>query len=1045
MKHLTLYSIKISLLLLCIPIYSFATLTDINFTNIEGTFDTQQVDRTLNNGTWSSYTKGADASASILDGEITLYQQWGIHAPNDIAKYAKLKFTYNDNSPNKPWRVSTNLKWLPNLPETDHGSAIQAFSLYNIDENSTDPLFSIWMTGSLTATESSYCTTIHWKTPTESGSHLLQKLTLTKDDFTDFKIEYDPTSGFVLLKIGDAKIHQGNTNKNIHFNQILISNEVEFGFPEAPGKLQIADVTVELTNPHPVILHGIANGDFNKGYFGDVTNGTWTTLANLAPSAKVEWDNLVDDESNGFIKLINNWFPHTARISYVDDSKTAKDSPWIISVDLKGEYTRHYRNDIFYLADALGNTIFSLNIKGSTTSSYSSYHSSITWIAGTLSGSVSDIVEISTNFFQKLEIEYNPISGQAIGRIANKVIFDVFTTKDLQVKEVGVENNTNSSTWDPGILYVDNFKSQLSTDLSNTIILHNIEKGDFNNLSAEGTGTVTNGWWQGASTSTGNVNWDSQSKVSVEGADNHIELWQNWENHWASITYNDYNTTPTYQSWKVAADLKRTFSSGSRKDKMQFQNIDGNTIFEIAFSKNCMQWNYFDEDDFSTIQSEVFNNSNLSGENFENIALSYNPLTGEIIVYRNGATIFSTIVNIRINISKISFSNNTTTWDPGTFYIDNVKAYPIQNRNIIFRGIATKSLDFDVLERIKQKYGANQIRYYISPFYEARNRYYSSWVNNDYDPEKLNSFQYWHQEISKLSENLKGARKLGLSVIINVHQTPALLVRKDSYDNEGNLVISLLQDEIWDTNEASENFKLCWREITDRTQHLNQNIWLELFNEPNVNGNNTDVEQKEWNELAQQTIDQIRGQNLPSGFDNYNNQFVDRIHPIVFAPGPGAIDKGFRFAPLMKDHYLPIIYTIHSWEFANYTHHVKDTNGNFSLTRPTKNDLRGYLNIAKTFQSFYDVRILVGEFGALHLVPERTQWIKENIDIFEEYGWDWQYWAWDSPFSVEKEYLGEFPDPNDPVGPYIDKYFDAQSDSDYTEVGMILKSIFELN
>jgi hypothetical protein len=312
-----------------------------------------------------------------------------------------------------------------------------------------------------------------------------------------------------------------------------------------------------------------------------------------------------------------------------------------------------------------------------------------------------------------------------------------------------------------------------------------------------------------------------------------------------------------------------------------------------------------------------------------------------------------------------------------------------------------------VLRAIK-KYGANQVRYFIAPKYECKAQYNSQTT----DPLFVNTYPFWNAHISTLSSDLENARKLGLAVVINVHQTPSL-----NWSTQPN---------IWDNNDENEKFKLCWRQITDCTQHLDQVIWLELYNEPNVNTADNGAKQTAWNSIAQQTIDQIRGQNLPAGFTNYNNAFVDRKHPIIFCSGPGALDWGFRFAPLMRDDYFPIIYTLHQWKDEIYTQYGSDNDKNKIIPnwfpdRKSKNDIRIYLKQSKIFQDFYKTKMWVGEFGVYKYSKERDLWIKDHIDLFEEYGWDWQFWCWDGGF---------FPEIN--------------FEPDSTTVGSILFSAFQL-
>lgn len=68
-----------------------------------------------------------------------------------------------------------------------------------------------------------------------------------------------------------------------------------------------------------------------------------------------------------------------------------------------------------------------------------------------------------------------------------------------------------------------------------------------------------------------------------------------------------------------------------------------------------------------------------------------------------------------------------------------------------------------------------------------------------------------------------------------------------------------------------------------------------------------------------------------------------------------------------------------------------------------KETLRKKLQPVRDFQLAYNVPIYVGEFSAIRWAPGACEYLRDCIDIFEEYGWDWSYHAfreWDG-WSVE--------------------------------------------
>lgn len=67
--------------------------------------------------------------------------------------------------------------------------------------------------------------------------------------------------------------------------------------------------------------------------------------------------------------------------------------------------------------------------------------------------------------------------------------------------------------------------------------------------------------------------------------------------------------------------------------------------------------------------------------------------------------------------------------------------------------------------------------------------------------------------------------------------------------------------------------------------------------------------------------------------------------------------------------------------------------------------MRKVLESALRFQQTYNVPIYIGEFSAIRWAPDQSayRYLKDAIELFEEYGWDWSYHAYRewSGWSVE--------------------------------------------
>jgi hypothetical protein len=87
-----------------------------------------------------------------------------------------------------------------------------------------------------------------------------------------------------------------------------------------------------------------------------------------------------------------------------------------------------------------------------------------------------------------------------------------------------------------------------------------------------------------------------------------------------------------------------------------------------------------------------------------------------------------------------------------------------------------------------------------------------------------------------------------------------------------------------------------------------------------------------------------------------------------------------------------------------------------------KERLREAMAPAIDFQREFNVHIHVGEFSAIRWAPDESayNYLRDCIELFEEYGWDWSYHAyreWDG-WSVEH---GADPKDHRPAGETTDR------------------------
>ncbi len=111
---------------------------------------------------------------------------------------------------------------------------------------------------------------------------------------------------------------------------------------------------------------------------------------------------------------------------------------------------------------------------------------------------------------------------------------------------------------------------------------------------------------------------------------------------------------------------------------------------------------------------------------------------------------------------------------------------------------------------------------------------------------------------------------------------------------------------------------------------------------------------------------------------------------------------GFTTMPVLNDPH--VIYSFHFYSPHSYCNQGILSYPGYTATYPGPNSmwgtapytnwdqetLRGEIQDVIQFKNAHpDKRILVGEFGVLRWAPGADQWLRDCIELFEEYGWDW--------------------------------------------------------
>jgi endoglucanase len=202
-----------------------------------------------------------------------------------------------------------------------------------------------------------------------------------------------------------------------------------------------------------------------------------------------------------------------------------------------------------------------------------------------------------------------------------------------------------------------------------------------------------------------------------------------------------------------------------------------------------------------------------------------------------------------------------------------------------------------------------------------------------------------------------------------------------------------------------------WKEIARRFRHYRNVIGYDLLNEPTHPSwpevrpwPETGVDS--WPMLAQRLIDAIRP--------------IDPETPIVIETGPWAKPVGFKHFPVLRDDRL--VMSFHMYDPQEITYQgirIKSTGEERPMPRyypgtlsngemVDKEWLRKEVQPVLEYSRQHGFPIFVGEFSCVRWAPGDTgvNYLRDVIDLFEEYGWHWTYHAFREWSGWSLEHVG---------------------------------------
>jgi hypothetical protein len=277
-------------------------------------------------------------------------------------------------------------------------------------------------------------------------------------------------------------------------------------------------------------------------------------------------------------------------------------------------------------------------------------------------------------------------------------------------------------------------------------------------------------------------------------------------------------------------------------------------------------------------------------------------------------------------------------------------------RSGAFRG-ANTMLDVKLEDfRVLRSWGANLAEIPVMAVYDARPPY-----------------QFRPQALEELDRSVRAAEEAGLFLVLTCRTGPG---RADFETSQ----------EIWRDAEAQAAYARMWAHLARHYQGRKSIVGYDLMCEPHPDERDALV----WNKLTKQVTRAIRA--------------VDPSTPILINSVGWAYPQTFDALEPTGDERT--VYVVHFYDPHYYTHQrprdkrpypgfVVPDDGGAPWDKVT---IGQTLAPVRRFQQKHKVPIFAGEFGCARYAPGAVEWLRDQIDLYEKWGWSWAYWAfreWD--------------------------------------------------
>lgn len=257
-------------------------------------------------------------------------------------------------------------------------------------------------------------------------------------------------------------------------------------------------------------------------------------------------------------------------------------------------------------------------------------------------------------------------------------------------------------------------------------------------------------------------------------------------------------------------------------------------------------------------------------------------------------------------------------------------------------------------------------------------------------PSKEDPLAIYQQTLAKLDDILKWCEARKIKVVIAPSGVPGRTL-----------------DVFWDKVDGADQRNFIpelWKAFAIRYKGNPTIIAYDVFNEPSFKSGKEDGWRKD---TLPKIVSAIRE--------------VNKTIPLIIEPGPWGGPGGYTNFEPVDDSYC--LYSAHVYGPHDYTHQgvkeAKATRGKYKYPgmipffgKPAEfwdvKKLRDYIQPVIDFQKKYKVRVFIGEFGCIRWAPGAAQYLKDNISLYEELGWDWCFhsigdWnGWNPTFDADE-------------------------------------------